>query len=127
MTASGALHAALITALSGVAGLNRAEPGASARASEPYAMIEPLIAADWGTKDRAGRELRVGVTVRDLAERAARLHDLTGAVETAVAALPVIISGWRIVSVAFLRARTVSEKAGNWAATLEWRVRMLAE
>lgn len=127
----GAIHAALMAALSGVAGLNRAEPGASARASEPYAMIEALTATDWGTKDIAGRELRVVVTVRDLAEHAARLHTLAGRVEAAVTALPPVVpdagGSWRIVSLAFLRGRVASEKAGNWAATLEWRVRVLAE
>lgn len=131
MTAEAALHAAVTVALAGVAGLNRIEPGASVRASEPYVTIEPLVASDWGTKDRAGRELRVAVTVRDLAERAARLHALAGAVEAAVMALPAEVpaagGGWRIVSIAFLRGRTASEKAGTWAATLEWRVRVLAE
>lgn len=125
MSAEGAVHAAVVAALAGVAGLNRVEPGASVRASEPYAMVEPLVASDWGTKDRAGRELRVAVTVRDLAERAARLHDLAGAVEAAVMGLPAVIGDWRIASIAFLRSRTASEKAGTWATTLEWRVRVL--
>ena len=127
MTAEGAVHAAVLAALAGVAGLNRVEPGASVRASEPYATIEPLVASDWGTKDRAGRELRVAVTVRDLAERAARLQALASAVEAVVTGLPAVVDSWRIVSIAFLRSRTASEKAGNWAATLEWRVRVLAE
>lgn len=131
MTAEGAVQAAVLLALAGVPGLNRVEPGASVRASEPYATIEPLVASDWGTKDRAGRELRVAVTVRDLAERAERLHLLAGAVEAAVMALPAVIpdadGGWRIASIAFLRSRTASEKAGNWAATLEWRLRVLAD
>lgn len=126
MTPEGAIHTALVAALAGVAGLNRVEPGASVRASEPYAMIDALTASDWGTKDIAGRELRVTVTVRDLAEQAARLHALAGAVEAAVTALPVVVGGWRIVSLAFLRGRVASEKAGTWAATLEWRVRVLA-
>ena len=126
MTAEGAVQAAVLAALAGVAGLNRVEPGATVRASEPCATIEPLIASDWGTKDRAGRELRVAVTVRDLAERAGRLHELAGAVEAVVIALPTALDGWRIVSIAFLRSRTASEKAGTWAATLEWRVRVLA-
>lgn len=127
VTAEAALHAALADALAGVAGLNRVEPGASVRATPPFATIEPLSTSDWGTKDRAGREIRATVTVRDLAERAARLHALAGAVEAAVADLPRDLGGWRIVSLAFVRSRVASEKAGNWAATLEWRMRVLAD
>lgn len=126
MSAEAVLHAALAEALAGVAGLNRVEPGASVRATPPFAEIGPLLASDWGTKDKAGRELRVAVRVRDLAERAGRLHELSGAVQAAIEAMPRDLSGWRVASLTFLRSRVASEKAGLWAAVVEYRVRVLA-
>jgi hypothetical protein len=126
MSAESVLVGAVEAALAGVAGLNRVEPGASVRATPPYAEIGPVEARDWGTKDAAGREVRLTVTVRDAAERAERLHVLSGAVQDAVAAMPRDLSGWRVASLVFVRSRVASEKAGNWAATVEYRVRVLA-
>lgn len=126
MSAESVLVAAVEAALAGVAGLNRVEPGASVRVTPPYAEIGPVEARDWGTKDAAGREVRLTVTVRDAAERAARLHVLSGAVQDAVAGMPRELSGWRVASLVFVRSRVASEKAGNWAASVEWRVRVLA-
>ena len=127
MSAEAALVAAVQAALSGVAGLNCVEPGASVRTTPPFAELGPVESRDWGTKDRAGREIRLSVTVRDAAARADRLHALAAAVVAAVDALPRGLDGWRIASLAFVRGRTASEKAGLWAAAIEWRVRMLAD
>lgn len=120
------LVAAVEAALARVAGLNRVEPGANLRATPPFAEIGPVEARDWGTKDAAGREVRVTVTVRDAAERAARLHGLSGAVQDAIAGMSRDLAGWRVASLVFVRSRVASEKAGLWVATVEWRVRVLA-
>lgn len=131
MSAAGAVQGAVAAALAAVAGLNRVEPGASVRATPPYAEFGPIEARDWGTKDRAGREVKVTVVIRDLAERAARLDGLGEAAAAAVAGMPREVAdadlSWRIASCVFVRSRMASEKAGLWAATLEWRVRILAE
>ncbi len=127
MSAETVLIDAAKAALAGVAGLNRVESGASIRATAPFAEIGPVESRDWGTKDREGREIRLTVTVRDAAEQAARLQELAEAVTAAVEGMPRELAGWRVASLAFVRGRTASEKAGLWAASLEWRARMLAD
>lgn len=126
MSAERVLSGVIESALATVTGLNRVEPGAAVRATSPYAEIGPVEARDWGTKDAAGREIRLTVTVRDAADRAARVHALSDAAAAAVTAIDRDVPGWRIVSLTFLRSRVASEKAGTWVATTEWRARMLA-
>lgn len=98
------------------------------RGLRPYALVEDAVLTDWGTKDMAGREARIAVTLFDSGERPARLRALAGEVEAAIEAMPRDIGdGWRIVSLAFVRGRTVREGDGRWAAASDWRVRMLRE
>lgn len=125
-SAEGALHTAITAALRGVAGLNRVDPGQPVRTTPPSAELGPIAGSDWSTKDSAGREVRVTVTIRDLAEQPARLHALNAAAEAAVAALPRAVDGWRIASCVLLKNRVAGEKAGSWAAVSEWRIRVLA-
>jgi hypothetical protein len=99
--------------------------GPGVRASAPFAEVGEALSSDWGTKDVRGREVRVGVLIRDLAERPVRLGALVDAAQRAVEALPRDLDGWRVASVAFLRARTAAEGPGRWLAVLEWRVRVL--
>lgn len=123
------LPGAIIAALRGAPGLADAAlfDAPPARAALPHGVVgEPLL-ADWSTKDMAGREGRVAVTLRDGGERPVRLRELAGAAEAAVLAMPRALGGgWRIVSLAFVRGRIVRERQG-WAATSEFRIRMLQE
>jgi hypothetical protein len=131
MSAEGALHAALVAALREAADfggvLNHVFEGPAVKASAPYAEVQPLVAVDWGTKDRAGRELRPAVVVRDAGETPARLHALIGAACAAIEAMPRDLAGWRVASLAFVRSRMLAEAPGRWAAVVEYRVRVLAE
>lgn len=131
MSAEGAVHRALVAALRASAGfggaVNGVFEGPAVKASPPSAEVQPLIAVDWSTKDRAGRELRPAVTIRDAGDRPDRLHALIGAACDAIQAMPREIEGWRVVSLVFSRSRMTREAAGRWAATVEYRVRVLAE
>ena len=130
MSAEGVLHAALVAALRGAGDfggvLNGVFEGPAVRASAPYAEVQPLVAVDWSTKDRAGRELRPAVTIRDAGETPARLHALIGAACDAVLAMPRELDGWRVASLMFVRSRMLREEPGRWAATVEFRVRVLS-
>lgn len=106
--------------------LNGVFEGPAVRASTPYAEIGEAVAGDWGTKDRAGRELRLAVILRDAAETSTRIGTLVAAVEVAVPGLPRDLAGWRVASVAFLRSRIAGDGPGRWIAAVEFRVRMLA-
>lgn len=105
--------------------LNGVFDGPAVRASAPYAEVTDALAADWSTKDRRGRELRVAVSVRDATERPERLGTLVDAAERAIEGLPRDLGGWRVASCAFLRSRTAGEGPGRWLAVIEYRVRVL--
>ena len=99
-----------------------------ARGLRPYALVEEAMLADWSTKDMAGREARIAVTLFDSGERPTRLRRLAGEVDSAIEAMPRAIgTGWRIVSLAFARGRTLRDGEGRWASVSEFRVRMLRE
>lgn len=129
MSALAAVRAAALAALRAdpAVAVNRVIDGADARGSPPYAVLRDVTAIDWGTKDRAGRELRIGVTVRDASETAARAEELAGAVETSLLALPRDLPGWRIASLVPVRCAVLAEGEGRWAALIDVRVRVLAD
>jgi hypothetical protein len=130
MSAESVVHAAFVAALRDDAAfggaINGVFEGPAVKASAPYAEVQPLIAVDWSTKDRAGRELRPAVTIRDAGEGPARLHALIGAACEAVVAMPRDLGDWRVASLVFVRSRMVREAAGRWAAIVEFRVRVLS-
>lgn len=117
-----ALHAHAPLA-EGLAGVFDAPP---VRAATPHAVIGEAQLSDWGTKDMAGREVRVVVSLHDAGESPARLRRLSGEVETAMTGLPRAMGGgWELASRVLLRARVERGGEGRWIATSEWRLRML--
>ena len=106
--------------------VNRVWDGADRRGTVPYALLRDAIASDWGTKDRAGREVRIGVTVRDEGESPARSALLADAVEAALLDLPRELGAWRVASVVPVRSVVLGEAQGRWAALVDVRVRVLA-
>lgn len=98
------------------------------RAARPYAVIEEASLGNWGSKDMAGREGVLAVTLHDGGERPVRLRVLAGAVEEAIEAMPRDLGeGWRVVTLILARSRIVREREGRWMAMSEWRVRILRE
>lgn len=96
------------------------------RAATPHAVIGEAQLSDWGTKDMAGREARVVVSLHDAGESPARLRRLSGEVEAAMTGLPRAMGGgWELASRVLLRARVERKGEGRWIATSEWRLRML--
>ena len=127
MSAERVVQAAALDALRGVAGLNGVYLGPPVKATPPYAMLGELMSGDWSVKDRAGRELRVLVALRDAGDAPARLHTLCAAVGAAIEALPRDLAGWRLASVVLVRSRIGGGAPGAWSASVEYRVRVLAE
>ncbi|UIJ45850.1 DUF3168 domain-containing protein [Sphingomonas cannabina] len=105
--------------------LNGVFAGPAVRSSPPFAEVSETLAADWGTKDTRGREVRVAVMLRDAAETPARLGAIAALAERAIEAMPREIAGWRVASIAFLRSRTTGDGPGKWLCVLEYRVRVL--
>lgn len=123
-----AVQAAAVAALAaapGLAALTGVYDGPPQRAAFPYLSIGSALVSDWSTKTESGREVRFAVTVWDEGEEARRLHELMGAAEAALLALPRDLDGWRIASNVFLRSLVVRDPAGPWAGLVEHRVRIL--
>ena len=120
------VQAAVLTAVRGVVGLNGVYLAPPVKASVPYAELGDLLSGDWSVKDRAGRELRVLVNVRDAGDTTERAHALAGAVGAAIEGLPRDLDGWRVASIVLVRNRLGSGPPGRWTATVEYRVRVLA-
>ncbi|SEL13620.1 Protein of unknown function [Sphingomonas palmae] len=127
VSAAAAVRAGVLARLRGVGGVNGVWEGAGVSAAAPFVLLGDVVASDWSTKDAAGRELRVAVTVRDRGDSPVRAGELAAAVEAAVAGLPRALDGWRVASVVLLRSSVVASGKGAWAAMVNHRVRVLAE
>lgn len=104
-------------------------PGPPLQSAYPYAVVECGPEMDWGHKSGKGRELRLALTLRDRGERPERAQAFAEVVESAMEA-GLAVAGWRVVTLALVRARTVAEGRGGslgWAVALDYRARMLAE
>lgn len=126
MSVQALLSAAMAEALSGLeVAVFDAPP---VRAARPYAVIEEAVLSDWSTKDMAGREGRLAVTLSDGGERPVRLRALAGEIEDAIDAMSGDLGeGWRVVTLMLARSRIVREGESRWMAMSEWRVRILRE
>jgi len=124
--AAGALAAALAGALRQVPGLSGTFDGAPIAAGDAHAVIEMGPETDWGHKSGAGAELRFAVVVRCRGEAPGRVRQLAIAARERVAGLGPELAGWRLVSLAMMRARTLREPGPRWTAVAEYRARMLA-
>ncbi|HET9640611.1 MAG TPA: DUF3168 domain-containing protein [Allosphingosinicella sp.] len=126
--AGAALGAAAIEALEAL-GLGGIYPGPPLQAAYPYAVVECGPETDWGHKSGSGRELRLAVILRDSGERPERAQAFADVVESALAA-GLDVEGWRLVTLALVRRRTLAEGRGGragWAVAIDYRARMLAE
>jgi hypothetical protein len=128
MSAGSALRDSAIEALAALE-LGGVYPGPPLQAAFPHAIVECGPETDWGHKSGRGRELRLGVTLRDSGERPERAQAFADVVEAAIGA-GLDVEGWRLVNLVLLRRRTVAEGRGGgagWAVTVDFRARMLAE
>ncbi|WP_242183882.1 DUF3168 domain-containing protein [Sphingomonas sp. CARO-RG-8B-R24-01] len=125
MSAERTLQAAALAALRAVAGLNGVFLGPPVRATAPFAELGDLIAIDWSTKDLAGREIRLMVTLRDAAEGPGRIETLAAGVVAAIEAIPRDLPGWRLASVVLARLRITGGSPGQWSASVDYRIRMM--
>jgi hypothetical protein len=125
--AGAALQTALLPRIGAIAGLSGVYPGAPLQAVVPYAMVDCGGEIDWGHKSGVGREVRVGIALRDSGERPARLQALVAEAEAALEP-PLEVDGWALVSFAWLRSRIAREGRGEearWAGLIEYRARLL--
>lgn len=96
-----------------------------ARIAAPYVLLDDVLATDWGTKDRSGREVRLAFSIRDGSSDAAPMSAIGGALDLRLMTMPRTGGSFQLVSLHPLRSRTV--RFGElWLATLDYRARLLA-
>ena len=126
----GLLRAALIEWLRAapepLADLTAIEEEVPLRASPPWLAIVASASADWSTKDRTGREVRIAIELHSRADEPLADAPLVSAIDRRVESLPGAQEGFEIVSALFLRARTERRANDARATLLEYRFRCLA-
>lgn len=130
MSAGGVVRAAVLARLRSdpAVASHRVVEGAAARvAAVPFVVLRDVAITDWSTKDRAGRELRVSLAVRDEGESGVRAEAIGAAAEAALLALPGSLDGWRVVTATPVRNAVLHEGGQRWAALVDVRIRMLEE
>jgi hypothetical protein len=95
-----------------------------ARIAAPFVVLEDVLATDWSTKDRPGREARLAFTIRDGSDDTDAVAAITAALDARLGAMPRTGTGYRLVSLSQLRSRTLRIDA-LWFATLDYRARLL--
>lgn len=130
MNAEGDIRAAVIALLRGDVALggqvNRVHDGTPVKATPPMLIVGECSGTDWGTKDKAGRELRLVLTIEDDLETPARISAIIPLADTAVRGLSGTVGAWRIGSLILMRSRLLRTGAGRWNALLDYRIRVLA-
>lgn len=106
--------------------LNAIAEEAPLRTAPPWLGLVASASADWSTKDRKGREVRVALELHCRIDSAADTFSLATTIEDRVESLPPAQPGFRVAGVQFLRAR-VEQRPGNLRAMLiEYRFRLMA-
>lgn len=99
---------------------------ASPRAVSPWLGIAASASADWSTKDRPGREVRVALELHCRGDDPATAADLQSAIEARIESLPRAQDGFATVTTTFLRARAEQRPNNARAVLMEYRFRVLA-
>lgn len=98
--------------------------GTPPRVSAPYVMVGAAEGSDWGTKDRAGREVRLTLTLVGVG---GGIDDKAAArIEAVVAALRGAADGWSVVGARTIRTRFTFAREGGWRHEIMVRCRCLA-
>lgn len=96
-----------------------------ARIAAPYVLLDDVLATDWGTKDRSGREVRLAFSIREGSSDAAPVSAIGSALDLRLMTMPRTGGSFHLASLHPLRSRTV--RIGElWLATLDYRARLLA-
>jgi hypothetical protein len=106
--------------------LNTVTEEAPSRTAPPWLAIVASASADWSTKDRAGREVRLALELHCRGDDPASAAETAAAIEARVEALPRVLPGLEVATVTFLRARAEQRPGNTRAVLFEYRLRLLA-
>lgn len=124
------LRAALIGWLSAdatlSAQLNAVVEEVPSRIALPWLAIAASASADWSTKDRPGREVRVALELHCRGDQSDAAATLVSTIEARIEALPRSQPSYAIATIQFLRARAEQRGANTRVILLEYRFRLIA-
>ena len=106
--------------------LNAVTEEAPSRTAPPWLGIAASASADWSTKDRAGREIRLALELHGRGDDPGTMAATARAIETRVEAMPRAQAGFDVVNIVFLRARAEQRPGNVRAVLIEYRFRVLA-
>ena len=125
MSAERAVRAAALALLAGDAVLatlvHGVFDGVPARASAPYVSVGAAEGSDWGTKDVAGREVRLTLALVGVGDAAG--ETAAARVEALAPGLRGDTGGWRIAGARVVRTRFGFTKDGGWRHEIVVRCR----
>ena len=108
-----------------LAALNTVAEESPVRASPPWLGIAATASLDFGTKQLAGREIRIALELQSRGDDIASDSTLVAAIDKRVGTLPQAQSGFQVASIAFLRGRTERRPDNLRATLLEYRFRLI--
>lgn len=101
--------------------------GTPPRASAPYVAVGPADGVDWGTKDRAGREVRLTLALVGVGSAIDGVGGGAAArIEAVVTALRGPAGAWSVVGARTIRTRFAFTRDGGWRHEVVVRCRCLA-
>lgn len=106
--------------------LNALVEEAPARAALPWLAIAASASADFSTKDRLGREVRIALELHCRGDQPDSAAALVSAIEDRITTFPAAQAMFHVASCNFLRARAEQRGANTRAVLLEYRFRLLA-
>lgn len=109
-----------------LATINAIEEEAPLSVTPPWLGIAASASIDWGTKERAGREVRIALELESRSDATSEDAPLLTSIEQRVLALPRLHTGFELASIRFLRSRSEARADNLRAALLEYRFRILA-
>jgi hypothetical protein len=102
--------------------INAIEEEAPISTTPPWLGIAASASIDWGTKDRAGREVRIALELESRTDAVAEDAPLLSAISRRVLDLPPFHSGFELASIRFLRSRSEARADNLRGALLEYRI-----
>jgi len=117
--------AAWLRADPALAALNAVEEEAPLRATPPWLGIAASASADWSTKTRAGREVRIALELHCRGDDPLPPGALARAVQARIEAMPRSQPGFAIANALFLRARAERRADNLRSILIEYRFRVL--
>lgn len=110
------------------AALNAVVEEAPSRVALPWLALTASASTNWGTKTLAGREIRVALELNFRSDDPLGGAALVAAIEARVESLPYdqAASGFRIASLAMLKARAEQRGEALRVIVLEYRARVMA-